>query len=291
MIRAPRADRGRTTAEESGTTLLVFRSREARERLEAALERLRDLKDGVAAVAGVVAFGEDAVPALESLLRGPTEPVAQPRCLAVDALGAIRSPAAAGALLRTLEDSSSRPLNPVLRDAEDAVLNRVAENLDRLEDPRIAEALLTALDRRPSAACAAALGRRKDARALPRLIEYLRDDFARDAASVPALAAALAGPEADRGPEGSVGVASRVAAAEALGEIGGADSEKALVEALSDGKDRSARRRRWRFPLSPGTRRASCRRLSRRSGKPISPFARRSSRLSKASALPWKRRS
>lgn len=206
--------------------------------------RLRDLRDGPAAAIQAIRLGAGAIPALEFLLRGPSEPVFQPRCLAADALAAIGGQASREALVRSLGDSAGRDLPPVLRFAEDAIANRIAENLGAHSDPSVAEALLAALTRRPLAGCARSLGRLREARAVPLLVGCLYDDFAREAArdalvelgdaGAFAFSGVLLEPRSEPGLEGSGGVAARIAAAEALGEIGGARAELALLLALQD---------------------------------------------------------
>jgi HEAT repeat protein len=211
---------------------------------ETVVARLRDLREGQAVVLQAVRLGIGAVPPLESLLRGPSEPVFQPRCLAADALAAIGGRAALDALLAALEDSIHRDLSPVLRLSEDAVANRIAEHLGRCDDPRVREALLSALRVRPYAECARSLGRLREARAVPLLVGCLYDDFAREAArdalvelgsvSIPALSRVLLEPRDEPGLEGSIRVAARVAAAEALGRIGVTEAEHALLAARND---------------------------------------------------------
>ena len=210
--------------------------------VEESVARLGDLREGPGALGEVIALGSDAVPYLGLLLRGRSESVPQPRCLAAQALGAIGGPVAFEVLLRALEDSASRDLEPVERLAEDAVCNRIAESLSGFDTEDASDALLAALRRRPLAACAEGLGRRRDARAVPRLVECLEDDFARDAArkalaaigdpSVIALARALFSDEPG-GPEATAGNAARVAAVEALEGMGSSAAEEVLASGLS----------------------------------------------------------
>jgi HEAT repeat protein len=211
---------------------------------QAVVGRLQDLREGPEAMRQVVQLGLSAVPALEIFLRGPSDPVFQPRYLAADALAAIGGRPARESLLRALEDSAGRDLPPVLRFAEDAVVNRIAQHLGRRSEASVAEGLLAALRLRPYAECAAALGRLGEVRAVPLLVECLYDDFAREAArgalvelgyvSVFALSRVLLRPRVEPGLEGTLGVAARVTAAEALGQIHDSQAEYALVLALRD---------------------------------------------------------
>lgn len=208
------------------------------------VERLRDLKEGPAALPGAIVHGERAIPALEALLRAPTESVPQPRCLAAAALAAIGGPEAERALIEALADSSSRSLNPVLRHAEDAVVNRVAEGLASAESPEATGALREALRWRCFAGCAEALGRRQDAAAIPMLVRCLNDDFARDSArralvalgrrALPALIAVQASRRAGQARLALSSVSKRVAALEGLAEIGGPEAVHALLSSLRD---------------------------------------------------------
>ena len=211
---------------------------------ESIVAQLRDLRDGPAAALQAIRLGANIVPALESLLRGRSESVFQPRCLAADALAAIGGPSAREVLVRALEDSTDRDLPPVLRFAEDAVANRIAEHLGAHPDPAVADALLAALTRRPLAGCARSLGQLRESRAVPLFAGCLYDDFARDAArdalvelgeaSTFELSRVLLEPRDECGLEGSNDVAARVAAAEALGGIGGSQAEYALLRAQQD---------------------------------------------------------
>lgn len=206
--------------------------------------RLRQLKGGVRAFGDVVALGRAAIPALEAVLREPSSPIFQPRCLAADALRAIGGEDALQALLRALADSLARELSPVLLEAEKAVMNGVAENLGRFADERVADALLDALERRPFPEVARALGRLGDARAIPLLVECLHDDVARDAAmealrslgerALPQLQRALLCPRITHGFEGPTRIAGRAAAATLLQEIGGDRLYLPLLWALGD---------------------------------------------------------
>jgi HEAT repeat protein len=206
--------------------------------------RLRDLQAGAQAFLEVIALGSAAIPSLEAFLRGRSESIYQPRCLAADAIAAIAGPAGFAALRRALADSLERRLDPVLGEAETAVINRVAEHLGALGNPQAADLLLEALRRHPYAGCARALGCLRDPRAVPRLVECLYDDVAREAAveslrafgrlPVSHLTRALLQPRLDHGIEGSSKVADRAAAATLLAELGGDEVRLPLLWSLHD---------------------------------------------------------
>lgn len=150
------------------------------------VDRLRNLHEGPLVFHEVVRLGDAAVPALEDLIRGPSDAVHQPRCLAADALAAIGSPATVSALTRALLDSVERDPAPAMLEAESILVNHIAEHLSRFPRPEVTEALLSALRRRRYPYCAAALGLTGDPQAIPLLVECLYEDAAR-----PAAAAAL----------------------------------------------------------------------------------------------------
>lgn len=211
--------------------------------VEATVARLRDLTRGEAAFGDVLALGEDAVPALERLLRDATATVYEPRCLAADALAALGE-AGFAALLRAFNDSLDRDLDPVLLDAETVVLSRIAHHLGRRRDPRATETLLGALALRPFAEVARALGQIGDARAIPLIVECLYDDSARAAAmealqafgALPlrALMRVLAAPRIKNGFESASCVDARAAAAALLGRMEVDAVQLALVWSLHD---------------------------------------------------------
>ena len=206
--------------------------------VEIAVGRLRDLVEGPAHLGEVIAFGTVAVAPLETFLRGPSESVFQPRCLAADALAAIGEKEAHEALARALLDSSGRELPAALRFSEDAVVNRIATHLGATGDRRFAGPLLEALRAHPFGECARALGRLGEKSAVPLLLGCLRDDFAREGAmdaleslggtAVPELTDLLTTPS-----EGGTAVSQRASAATALGRIRGS-SEWPLLQALRD---------------------------------------------------------
>lgn len=217
---------------------------------ESLVDQFRDLRDGPLVFHEVVRLGGSAIPALERLLRGPADAVHQPRCLAADALAAIGTPEAVGALIRALLDSVNRDPPPTLLEAESLLVNHVAEHLSRFPGPLVTEALLAALRHRRYPYCAAALGLTGDPRAIPLLVECLYEDTARPAAlaalrrfgraALEPLARALREPRRLGTPEPPRRVDARAASARLLGDLAGVDRAAppfaipALTRALND---------------------------------------------------------
>lgn len=212
--------------------------------IDAVIRRLRDLKDGPSALQHVVGLGSAAIPSLERLLSGPSESVGQPRSLAADALGLIGGRDATAALLRALDDSIHRPLEPVREHVEYVVTNSIADNLGRLADSSALCGLIAALEARALPACVDALARLGDPSAIPVLADRLHADVTRERCMTalrgfdpslvrPHLLRALSGARLYEGAERAAWSAARAGAATLLGEIGGADG--ALIAALDDG--------------------------------------------------------
>lgn len=192
------------------------------------VDRLRNVHDGEQAIPDVVAWGEIAVPPLESLLRGPSEAVPHSRCWAADALAGIGSLSAIHALLRALHDSGNRSLQPALSEVESVVLARIAEHLSKVPGAAVSDALLEALRAHPaSPACVQAAGIRRDPRSLTLLAGCLFEDASRQAAeqvlrafeesAVPHLLQAAVRPSGS-GPEAPTHIEGRRAATQLLGE-------------------------------------------------------------------------
>jgi HEAT repeat protein len=213
------------------------------------VDRFRNLHEGPLVFHEVLRLGDEAVPALEGLLRGPSDAVHQPRCLAADALAAIGSATAVSALTRALLDSVARDPSPQLLQAESILVNHIAEHLSRFPRPEVTEALLSALRRRGYPYCAAALGLTGDPRAIALLVECLYEDAARPAAAaalrrfgqaaLEPLVRVLEPPSAGTA-ESPSRLDGRVAAARLLGDFARANSRDApfavaaLMEALKD---------------------------------------------------------
>lgn len=204
--------------------------------------RLRDTHSGPLALEEVFAFGIDALPPIEDLLRGRTEVVTQPRCLAADALGLIGGPAAIDVLIRALQDALSRQQSLVLNFAEQTVASRIASNLGALSTTAAtSDLLLRGLNELHLIGCIEPLTEKLDARAIPALIDCLADDYVRGTA-IKSLA--RFGPKAETAlikrlnhvspDESELSSLARASAAELLGEIGSDECHIVLSKALQD---------------------------------------------------------
>ncbi len=209
-------------------------------RAESLVKKLENLHDGPLVFHKVVRLGAAAVPALEKLVRGPSQSIYHSRCLAVDALATIGTREAVWALTRSLRDSIAREPDPASLQADSVLVNHIAEHLSRFGDPAVNDALLAALKRRRYPYCAAALGLLGDPNAIPLLIECLFEDCARAAAAgalrrfgrsaLAPLVSALREPRLVAGAEPPTHVDARAAAARLVGECVGPD---ALVDAVA----------------------------------------------------------
>jgi HEAT repeat protein len=206
--------------------------------MPAKVRRLLDLKDGINAVPEIVALGPAAVPFLEQLLRGPAESIFEPRCLVAETIGMIGGERAVEALLRALEDSLHRQLDPAREYAELAVINRIAETLGKLKADRAREPLLRTLMQHPYPGVIRGLSELDEQRAIPWIVPALSDDFAREASmeairkfggrAVPALMVFL-----DEGTAVATQT-GRAAAARLLAELGAREAVDSLRRALDD---------------------------------------------------------
>lgn len=189
---------------------------------------LQNLHEGERSIPRIIAWGDLAVPALESLLRGPSQMVPHSRCWAADALAGIGSAAAINALICGLRDASTRRLPPAPQEAEAVVIGRIAEHLSVVPGATVSDALLEALQRHPtSPSCVHAVGLRLEERALPLLAACLFDDASRAAAinalkrygsrAIPYVIAAATAPPVGVGLESFIHVDGRQAAAQFLG--------------------------------------------------------------------------
>lgn len=199
---------------------------------------LRNLHEGERAIPHVIAFGDAVVPALEFLLRGPSQTVPHSRCWAADALAGIGSKAAIEALVRALEDAGTRRLAPAPREPEAVVIGRIVEHLGIVPGAEISDALLEALRRHPaSPSCVQAAGARLDERGLPLLASCLFEDASRTAAvhalwdygsrAIPTVLGAATAPTIDVAAESFIHVEGRRAAVELLGRYLTADASLA----------------------------------------------------------------
>jgi HEAT repeat protein len=211
------------------------------ERLAAGLE---DLKRGPEAQLRLIACGPAAIAPLARFLAGPPGLHPQPRMLAAQALGAIGGPEAVQALGAALVADTLDQVSPAVRLSEEAVRATIASELGALGDRSAIGPLLVALRRWHLVAAGEALLGFGESRAIPSLVEALRDPFSSERASrvlvgfgdraVPALVAVLAGGERVDGRETPPSVEQRRHAARLLGTIGDPRSRPALTAALGD---------------------------------------------------------
>jgi len=152
---------------------------EIERRIEAAIAKLRALRQGEAAVRDLVACGPAAIgPLREFLFERDVSGMFQPRCQAVEALAAL---GAKDVLLEFL--ANPRILSdPVEQAGDDAVMNAVARALMRWPDERVFAVLMKRARRKLLAGVVEALGEYRREEALPVLTAALGDDFCRPAA-------------------------------------------------------------------------------------------------------------
>lgn len=165
-----------------------------------AIEHLKSLYDGDRGFTEVLRVGHHAVPELRSILlqREPSG-LYQTRCLAADALAALKAYDVLAELLRLerkIED-------PVERLGEDAVINAAARGIARSHADWAFDLLLNLAKRRVLSGVVAGLGSFKRQEAVPHLIKALEEDDVRMTAEaalkeigavarIPLLEAALA---------------------------------------------------------------------------------------------------
>jgi HEAT repeat protein len=140
-----------------------------------AIARLKSFHDELGML-DVVACGEQAIPALRSLLfERERSGLYQTRCRAVEALSALR---AHDVLIEFLE-AERRIMDPIERVGEDAVINAAALALANVRERRVLELLLR-LARRPAlTGVIGALGAFETVEAVPALIGALEEDASR----------------------------------------------------------------------------------------------------------------
>lgn len=143
--------------------------------VERAIARLKSFHDELGVI-DVVGCGEQAIPALRSLLFARERSgLYQTRCRAVEALSALR---AHSVLIEFLE-VERRIMDPIERVGEDAVINAAALALAGVREWRALERLLR-LARRPAlTGVIGALGGFETAEAIPALIGALEEDSSR----------------------------------------------------------------------------------------------------------------
>jgi hypothetical protein len=141
-----------------------------------AIEHLKSLYDGDRGFTEVLRLGRHAVPELRSsLLQREPSGLHQTRCLAADALAALKGYDVLAELLRLerkIED-------PVERLGEDAVINAAARGIARSHAEWAFDLLLSLAKRRMLSGVVAGLGSFKRQDAIPHLIDALAEDDVR----------------------------------------------------------------------------------------------------------------
>jgi hypothetical protein len=147
--------------------------------LEGAIEKLKSLHDGDRGVLGTVAYGNQAIPPLRTLLfeREPSG-FFQTRCRAIEALAALK----AYHVLAEFLKASHEAADPVERLGDDSVINAAARALGALREPYVFELLIWLAETNPLPGVIAALGSSGRAGAIPYLVAALAEDESRLAA-------------------------------------------------------------------------------------------------------------
>jgi HEAT repeat protein len=148
------------------------------------IRELSDPRFGNQALLALLTKGDEAVPALAEFLRSlKPSSLPEPRLLAVEGLSILKGQEALEALIEVATKRLGEISDPVIRFAEEKVVSRAARTLaDFPDEPRARETLLFLLDQKPLIGTAEAFEKVQDFRAIPRLVEWLEDDFVADAA-------------------------------------------------------------------------------------------------------------
>jgi HEAT repeat protein len=197
--------------------------------------------------AEVLLLGERAVPALTSFLNGPPTQFPDGRVLAAEALGRIGGERAFHGLLQALDPQRFEGLSPVFRLSEETVQDAVARQLARFHDRRAIPRLLEALRDRHLLGAAEALVQLQEPEALPWLIEGLEDAFKRERltqailefgpSAIPDLKRTLAIRRMREGQELLPSLERRAAALKLLGLLRAREAVGAIRDALNDPSD------------------------------------------------------
>lgn len=156
---------------------------------ESLIEQLINPARSSQALLALLAKGKDSVPLLVEFLRASKpSTVAEARLFAVEGLGILKGSQALEALIQVAAEPLEDIPDPAVRFAEEAVASRAAFALADFDDPNARRTLLEMLDRKPLAGVAEAFEKLRDGRAIPRLIEWLGEDFVSEQASRAILA-------------------------------------------------------------------------------------------------------
>jgi PBS lyase HEAT-like repeat len=149
------------------------------QKVERAIARLKSFHDGDIGLFDVIACGEQAIPALRTMLfERERSGLYQARCRAVAALAAL---GAHNVLIEFLE-AERAIADPIERVGEDAVINAAAQALANVHEPRVFELLLRLAHRPALTGAIGALGAFANVEAIPLLINALEEDASRLAA-------------------------------------------------------------------------------------------------------------
>jgi HEAT repeat protein len=221
----------------------------ARKAISRLIRELGDPRLGNHALLALLTKGDEAVPALAEFLRSSKpSSLPEPRLLAVEGLSILKGPEALEALMEVASEKLGEIPDPAVRFAEEKVASRAARTLaDFPDEPRARETLLSLLDQKPLTGTAEAFEKVQDFRAIPRLVEWLEEDFVADAAwraivacgtaSVPALLSSLREKYERYGTETGMSQRRRARILSILCELATQESVAGLEDLLDDPVD------------------------------------------------------
>lgn len=210
------------------------------------IRELGDPRRSNQALLALLARGDDAVPALAEFLRSSKpSSLPEPRLLAVEVLSILKGHEALRALIEVARETLAEIADPVVRFAEETVVSRAALALVEFPDePHAREALFFLLREKPLIGVAEAFEKVKDRRAVPRLVEWLEEDFVAEPAQraivacgpsgVPALLRSLREKHEKYGTETGMSQRRRARIISILGELAAPASIEGLEDLLGD---------------------------------------------------------
>jgi len=221
----------------------------ARKAISRLIRELDDPRLGNQALLALLTKGDEAVPPLAEFLRSSKpSSLPEPRLLAVEGLSILKGQEALAVLMEVASERLGEIPDPAVRFAEEKVASRAARTLaDFPDEPRARETLLFLLDQKPLTGTAEAFEKVQDFRAIPRLVEWLEDDFVADAAwraivacgpaSVPALLSSLQEKHERYGTETGMSQRRRARILSILCELATQESVAGLEDLLDDPVD------------------------------------------------------
>jgi HEAT repeat protein len=221
----------------------------ARKAISRLIRELGDPRLGNRALLALLTKGAEAVPALAEFLRSSKpSSLPEPRLLAVEGLNILKGPEALDVLIEVASEKLGEIWDPVIRFAEENVVSHAARGLaDFPDDLRARETLLSLLDQKPLIGTAEAFEKVKDLRAIPRLAEWLEEDFVAEAAQraiigcgpagVPALLCSLREKHERYGTETGMSQRRRARILSILSELATQESVAGLEDLLGDPVD------------------------------------------------------